>query len=250
MADTPSPPPGGPYSEEPQPAAPPPTGYEPPPPAPPPAPMPAAPFAPPTGYEPPPIPPAPPPGPPPAAPFAPPIGYEPPPAPPTAASYPPPQSHYAPPNQPGPPGQPYPPVAPPGWAQPPTQKKSHRTLWITLATIFGVLALGVGSCTVWFVGTVKAPVDESNRFLAAIDTGDYAAAAARTDPGCNAGMSAAALDEIFAGTDISYNLTSSSITNSSATVSGSFSAQGRNFGLIELSLRKQGEWRVCGFQVT
>ncbi len=217
MADTPSPPPGWPTGP------PAPGAY------PPPAPTPA----PPNTYE--PLPPRPPntyeP--------APPSSYPPPPpTPPPPSSYPPPAPPIA-----------YPPP-PPGWVPPPPGKKSYRNIWITVAVIIGALALGIGSCTVWFIGTVKAPVDQANRFLAAIDAGDYDAAVALTDPGCNLGMTAADLDDLFAGADITYDLKSSSIVNREATVSGSFSAADRSFTRIELSLRNQDGWSVCGFRVT
>lgn len=126
-------------------------------------------------------------------------------------------------------------------------KKSRRSLWITLGVIFGVLALGIGSCTIWFVGAVKAPVDASNNFLAAIDNGNYAEAISLSDPGCSLGMSEADLAQVFGGADITYNLNNSSVTNSSATVSGSFSVVGQDLSSISLQLRNIDGWRVCGF---
>ena len=125
-------------------------------------------------------------------------------------------------------------------------KKSRRSLWVTLAVIFGVLVLAIGSCTVWFVSTVKAPVDKSNEFLAAIDNGDYAEAIALSDPGCSQEMSEADLAAGFRGADITYNLNNSSITNSRATVSGSFSMVGESVSAIEVYLRNDGGWKVCG----
>ena len=110
-----------------------------------------------------------------------------------------------------------------------------------------MLVLGVGACTIWFVGTVKAPVDKSNEFLAAIDNGDYAQAIALSDPLCSQGMSEADLANAFQGADITYDLTSSSITNSSATVSGSFAVVGENVSTIEVYLRNNDGWSVCGF---
>jgi hypothetical protein len=103
---------------------------------------------------------------------------------------------------------------------------------------------------VWFVGTVKAPVDESNRFLAAIDSGDYDAAVAMTDPGCNFGLTVADLDSLFGRRDITYDLKGTSVVNSDATTSGSFSADGLGYNNIQLTLRKRGDWRVCGFNVS
>jgi len=117
-------------------------------------------------------------------------------------------------------------------------------------SILAVLVLGIGACTVWFVGTVKAPVDESNRFLAEIDAGDYTAAVARTDPACNQGMTAGQLEALFGGADITYDLKSSSITNNSAAVSGSFSATNLSLRNIEIYLRNSDGWRVCGFNAT
>ena len=184
--------------------------------------------------------------PPPAQPAA--SAYEPP-VPGVAPAAVPPPNQYAPqpgyPPQYGGPGQPPP---PPGWGpQAAPVKKSRRSLWITLAIIFGVLILGIGSCTVWFVGTVKAPVDASNKFLAAIDDGDYAEAISLSDPGCSLGMSEADLAAAFQGADITYNLNNSSVTNSSATVSGSFSVAGQNVTSISLQLRNIDGWRICGF---
>jgi hypothetical protein len=151
----------------------------------------------------------------------------------------------APPTQYGGPGQPPP---PPGWGPPAAPvKKSRRSLWITLAVIFGGLVLAIGSCTLFFVSAVKAPVDASNRFLAAIDDGDYAKAISLSDPGCSLGMSEADLAATFQGADITYNLNSSSVTNSSATVSGSFSVVGQNVSSISLQLRNIDGWQVCGF---
>lgn len=128
-------------------------------------------------------------------------------------------------------------------------EKSRRSLWITLAVIFGALVLLIGSCTVWFIGTVKAPVDKSNEFLAAIDSGDYAEAIALSDPGCSQAMSKADLAASFRGADITYNLNNSSVTNSDATVSGSFSMEGENVSTIQLLLRNNGGWKICGFNV-
>jgi len=116
-----------------------------------------------------------------------------------------------------------------------------------LAVIFGALMLAIGSCTVWFVGTVKAPVDKSNEFLAAIDSSDYAKAIALSDPECNQGMSEADLAASFRGADISYNLNNSSVTNSNATISGSFSMVGSDVTTIQLLLRNNGGWKICGF---
>jgi hypothetical protein len=166
------------------------------------------------------------------------------PGPPTPAPYAaPPQPGY--PQQYGGPGQPPP---PPGWGpQVAPVKKSRRSLWITLAVIFGVLVLAIGSCTVWFVSTVKAPVDKSNEFLAAIDNGDYAQAIALSDPGCSQGMTEADLAAAFQGADITYNLNNSSVTNSNATISGSFSMVGQNVTTIQLLLRKNDGWKICGF---
>jgi len=145
----------------------------------------------------------------------------------------------------GGPGQPPP---PPGWSAPVgPPKKSRRTLWITLAVVFGVLALAVGSCTVWFISTVTAPVDTANEFLASIDRGNYADAIALSDPDCSQGMSQADLVATFRGADIEYNLNNSSITNSNATVSGSFSVAGENLSTVEIYLRNNDGWRVCGF---
>jgi len=110
-----------------------------------------------------------------------------------------------------------------------------------------VLVLGIGACTFWFIGTVTAPVDTSNDFLAAIDNGDYDAAIALSDPLCSQGMSATDLAQAFQGADISYNLNNSSISNSNATVSGSFSMVGENVSTIEIYLRNNGGWGVCGF---
>ena len=183
---------------------------------------------------------------------APPASY-PPPAP-AASPYEPPVPNVPPANQFPPPNydRPGQPPPPPGWAPPPPppKKSSSKTIWITLAVIFGVIALGIGSCTVWFVGTVKAPVDESNRFLAAIDSGDYNAAVAMTDPGCNFGLTVADLDSLFGRRDITYDLKSSSVVNSDATVSGSFSADGLGYNNIQLSLRNRSGWQVCGFNVS
>ncbi len=127
------------------------------------------------------------------------------------------------------------------------QKKSRRSLWITLGVIFGVLVLGIGACTFWFIGTVTAPVDTSNEFLAAIDRGNYAEAIALSDPSCSQGMSEADLAAAFRGADITYNLNNSSITNSNATVAGSFSMTGENVSRIEVYLRNNNGWGVCGF---
>ncbi len=174
-----------------------------------------------------------------------PPAFEPPPLPPQPglpASPP----YQPPPAQPGPPQPPPPP--PPGWGQPAAPvKKSRRSLWITLAVIFGVLVLAIGSCTVFFVTAVKAPVDASNRFLSAIDDGDYARAISLSDPGCSLGMSEADLASAFQGADITYNLNNSSVTNSSATVSGSFSVVGQNVSSIALQLRNIDGWKICGF---
>ncbi|MDG1087942.1 MAG: hypothetical protein P8P20_09420 [Acidimicrobiales bacterium] len=151
----------------------------------------------------------------------------------------------APPNQYDGPGQPPP---PPGWGQPAAPvKKPRRSLWITLGVIFGVLVLAIGSCTVFFVTAIKAPVDASNRFLSAIDDGDYARAISLSDPGCSLGMSEADLANAFQGADITYNLNNSSVTNSSATVSGSFSVVGQNVSSIALQLRNIDGWKICGF---
>ena len=137
---------------------------------------------------------------------------------------------------------------PPGWGQPAAPvKKSRRSLWITLGVIFGVLVLAIGSCTVFFVTAIKAPVDASNRFLSAIDDGDYARAISLSDPGCSLGMSEADLANAFQGADITYNLNNSSVTNSSATVSGSFSVVGQNVSSIALQLRNIDGWKICGF---
>ena len=141
-----------------------------------------------------------------------------------------------------------PPPPPPGWGQPAAPvKKSRRSLWITLGVIFGVLVLAIGSCTVFFVTAIKAPVDASNRFLSAIDDGDYARAISLSDPGCSLGMSEADLANAFQGADITYNLNNSSVTNSSATVSGSFSVVGQNVSSIALQLRNIDGWKICGF---
>lgn len=116
-----------------------------------------------------------------------------------------------------------------------------------MGLIFGALVLGVGSCTVWFVSTVKAPVDKSNEFLAAIGSGDYAGAVALSDPGCNQGMSTPGLTAAFQGADITYNLNDSSITDSNATISGSFAMVGQNVSTIQIFLLNNDGWKVCGF---
>ena len=71
-----------------------------------------------------------------------------------------------------------------------------------------------------------------------------------SDPSCNAGMTGADLDALFDRADITYDLTNSSVNNNTATVSGSFSAAGTSYSRIHISLRKSGDWRVCGFRVT
>jgi hypothetical protein len=123
-------------------------------------------------------------------------------------------------------------------------------LFIVLGVV-GFLALSIGACTVWFVSTVKAPVDTSNRFLAAIDAGDYDAAVAFTDPTCSLGVTAADFAGFFSGADIDYDLNSSNVSNSRATVSGSFRIDDIEQAGITLSLRKvDSEWRVCGFNLS
>ena len=122
-------------------------------------------------------------------------------------------------------------------------------LWIFLG-IAAVLALAVGACSVWFVSTVKAPVDEANRFLAAIDDRNYGAAAAMADPVCSQGMTAADIEALFQGRDITYDLKNSQITNSSAVVTGRFSMSGTPLDFVEVSLRNNDGWRVCGVFVS
>ncbi len=194
-----------------------------------------------------------------------PIGDErwrnaPPPSPfePPSPQYPPPPSPaHAPPLPPAPvPSQPHapPPVA---WSPAPPQKKSRKRLWITLGTILTVLVLGIGACSVWFVSTVKAPVDEANRFLAVVDAGDYPAALAMMTPSCDGStITVDAFDQIFAGRSIDYNLTSSSVNTStgagtSATVSGTVTALGEQGAQrrIEVFLRDRDGWKVCGFNI-
>ena len=174
--------------------------------------------------------------------------YEPPYEPPYVPSSqpPPPRAQPIPPPPPYEPFRPNAPV-PQGVAAP----NRFKPLIITLVAIVAVLALGIGACTVWFVSTVTAPVDEANEFLADIDAGDYQAAAQHLDPACSAGLDANELMRIFGGANIDYDLTSSSVQGSSdAQVSGSFSFEDGSSGFdqIELFLGKPGDdWRVCGF---
>jgi hypothetical protein len=139
---------------------------------------------------------------------------------------------------------------PAGYVPPPPPKKNRSVLKV-LGIVGLVLLLGIGGCTAWFVSTVKAPVDESNRFLALIDQGDYAGAVAASDSACNAGMQANELSDIFQGADINYNLNNSSITNSSAVVSGSFSGPGLPWTNVQVGLQKRdGEWGVCSLNLS
>lgn len=114
--------------------------------------------------------------------------------------------------------------------------------------MLGVLVLLVGACGVWLFTLNKPAFDASNEFLALVDSGDYNAAAASTS--CN--ISVADLEEVFAGQDIIYNLSSSSVRNgSSATVSGSLEVPTKSYSNISLSLFKSAdEWTVCTFFIS
>jgi len=112
------------------------------------------------------------------------------------------------------------------------------------------MIVGIGACTYFFIGAVKAPIDESNRFLAVVNAGDYAGAAAMTDPTCNDGMSAQDLQSIFQGNEIAYNLNGSFVSNNQATVNGTFATSGVPGDVIELRLQERNDtWGVCGFTI-
>ena len=113
----------------------------------------------------------------------------PPPAPPSAP--PPGQAPY----WPGTPGWPQPPAAPGAWpappggpqgsgpygsapywpAPPPPRKRKLTWLWVTLG-VLAVIGVVVISSIVWFVSSVRGPVDEMNAFLGDVRDHDYTAA--------------------------------------------------------------------------
>jgi len=121
-----------------------------------------------------------------------------------------------------------------------------------LLGILAVLAVAIGGCTVWFISAVTAPVDEANLFLAEVDDLDYSSALAMMTTACDGSvLTADDLEAVLGGAPISYNLRSSSITNSDATVSGSFSSENpaNRATRIEVFLRNRDGWKVCGFRV-
>ena len=120
-------------------------------------------------------------------------------------------------------------------------------MWITVATIVGICVLGIGACTVWFVSTVTAPVDEANRFLAEVDEGHYATALAMMTTPCDGSqITTDVFDQIFGGAPIDYNLNSSNVTNNDAVASGSFSSPITSASQIEVYLKDRDGWKVCG----
>lgn len=131
---------------------------------------------------------------------------------------------------------------------------SSRRIWLVLGCVVVALAVAVGACTVWLISAVRPPVDRSNAFLAAIDEGDYAAAAAMIDPDCGNGLSSADLQSFFGGADLEYDLNSSSVSSingsdTTAQVSGALRV-GASSERITIALVKRGEvWFVCGFSV-
>lgn len=126
-----------------------------------------------------------------------------------------------------------------------SKKSSPRKI---VLIVLAILALLVGACSVWLFSITKPAVDEANRFLAAVDRGEYQAAADMTTCG---GMNANRLEEIFAFQDIDYDLKSVEVSNgTNATVSGSINVPTESHRRITLSLFKVGDnWSVCRFSL-
>lgn len=179
-------------------------------------------------------------GPPGAAPLPPARTYD--------SASPPPPSGAA--SQPAPPaaipGAPIPPVT---YGAPESKKRSWITWLLVIGGIVALLIVGIAACVFLLVGSLTAPVDASNEFLADLNAEKFAEAMTRTDPGCS-GLSADGLAGSFGGANLSYNLSSSSIINSNATVTGTISFDGSPNDVVTLSLREVGdEWLVCNIAV-
>jgi len=140
-------------------------------------------------------------------------------------------------------------LPPPQHGPPPAasgEKAGKRAWWKALLALLAVMVLGIAGCTVWFVRTVGAPVGVANDFLAEVNADDFAAAEDYFGA-CSQGLTAADL-EPFRGQELSYNLTSSSISNNQAEVTGSFMIDGVSASDIGVRLVKEGgDWKVCGF---
>jgi len=140
-------------------------------------------------------------------------------------------------------------LPPPRDLPPPTgpkKKTGSRTWWKVLLALLAVMVLGIAGCTVWFVRTVSAPVGVANDFLAEVNADDFDGAEGFIGA-CSQGLTAADL-EPFRGQELFYNLTSSSISNNQAEVTGSFMVDGVSAPDIRVRLVKEGgDWKVCGF---
>lgn len=176
-----------------------------------------------------------------------PPGPQPPPMPPAQPGYP----------QQGPQG--YPPPAggpPPGYGAPPQPKKSRTGLIIGLAVGIPLALIAVVVVIViLFVNSVSGPADATNEFLAALKSGDTAAIKSVS---CNELITSGELDSLDSqlealeptrGTIESYNISSSSIENSTGKASGTLTFTKGVTKTVDAQLvQEDGKWKVCSIQ--
>ncbi len=194
--------------------------------------------------------------------------YNPPPAQPGYGP-PPGQPGFAPPAQPGyaAPGQPVGGYQPPNQAYQPAydvaaggpvygdEPKKKRKIWPWILGIFMVMILGIGGCSYALFRAVSGQVDAANEFLAAVDNGDFDAAASLTSDSseCFGSTAKADLVDFFSGNDIEdYNLNSSNVSSVNGRTTGEVSGtitSGDVFPIVFSMVKDGGDWLVCGLDV-
>lgn len=115
--------------------------------------------------------------------------------------------------------------------------------WLKVVLIVAIPVFLVGGCVGGIFLLAKGPIDRTNDFLGAVQSGDYATAFELTDPTCGIASSAAELEAEFEGFTISsYQITGVQNTNGDVFTTGTAVVNGAQRN-VEFFHRDE---KICG----
>lgn len=115
--------------------------------------------------------------------------------------------------------------------------------WLKVVLIVGIPVLLVSGCIGGVYLLARGPIDRTNDFLGAVQSGDYDTAFELTDPSCGIADSPAALEAEFEGFTISsYRITGVQNTNGEVFTTGTAVVNGTQRN-VEFFHRDE---KICG----
>lgn len=162
-----------------------------------------------------------------------------------------------------PPAAPTPVIPPPGptagapagggWAPPPPAKRKLTWLWVVLAALAVLLASGT-IVIVWFLHTIRGPIDATNLVLRDWRRGDYATAYADSCPKTRASFKLAEFTQDLQylektnGRLVSFDVNYTTIHGARATVKFDLNYEHESTRKSANAYKQGGRWRVCLFE--